>query len=174
MRWRSLIPSEHQEQVAVMQWADSMQHKLPEVRLLFAIPNGGVRPKFKLFKKDGIVTFSPEAAKLKAEGVKAGVPDLFLPVARQEWHGLFIELKRIKNASLSLEQDEWIGKLTAQCYAVAVCRGSEDAINAISGYLMHSTWSPRRSNGSTARDRSGKRQNTSFPVCFAHSGTVTD
>jgi hypothetical protein len=143
MRWPLLTDAEHEEQAAVIRWAESMGRKLPELRLLFAIAHGGMRPRFRFFKNGGVVTFSPAAEKLKAEGVKAGVPVLFLPVARQEWHGLFVAM-RIRSATTSVDQDIWIGALTSQGYAVPFCRGAEDAINAIAGYPTQSTWSPRR------------------------------
>ena len=72
--------TEHDEQAALFQWAELMAAQIPELRLMFAIPNGGHR-------HIGV------ARKLKAEGVKPGVPDIFLPVARNKFHGLFIEMK---------------------------------------------------------------------------------
>ena len=72
--------SEHDEQSAIFEWAALMQGAYPELGLLFAIPNGGKRDK-------------ATAGKLKAEGVKAGVPDMCLPVSNGKYHGLFIELK---------------------------------------------------------------------------------
>ena len=62
--------SEHQEQKALIQWARLNQQRFPELDLLFAIPNGGLR-NIRV------------ARKLKSEGVKPGVSDLFLPVARK-------------------------------------------------------------------------------------------
>ena len=65
-----LTGSEHEEQVALFEWAEWNKRQYPELELMFAIPNGGQRH---------VVV----AKKLKDEGVKAGVPDIFLPVARQ-------------------------------------------------------------------------------------------
>lgn len=76
-----LLPTEAQEQATLFSWAEMQSGRRPELRLLFHIPNGGSRGK-------------AEAARFKMEGVKPGVPDLFLPVPRGPWHGLFIELKR--------------------------------------------------------------------------------
>src|SRR5262245_46077094 len=76
--------SEHVEQVALFKWAARNQGREPLLCLLFAIPNGGKRDK---------VT----AARLKAEGVKAGVPDICLPVARMGYYGFWIEMKVGKN-----------------------------------------------------------------------------
>lgn len=64
-----LLPTEAEEQATLFSWAAMKRGKYPELDLLFHIPNGGSRGK-------------AEAARFKAEGVKPGVPDLFLPVAR--------------------------------------------------------------------------------------------
>ena len=119
---KKLLPKEGQEQAALMSWAQMQSWRWPELSLLFHIPNGGARSK-------------SEAARFKAEGVKAGVPDLFLPVPRGEWHGLFIELKRQAGGRLSDEQKEWIPALQAQGYRVEVCKGWEAAAELLKNYL---------------------------------------
>jgi hypothetical protein len=88
---------------------------------MFHIPNGGSRNKL-------------EAANLKKQGVKAGVPDLFLPISRGGYHGLFIELKYGKNKPTE-KQAEWLKSLNEQGYAVAVCYGCEEASEKILKYL---------------------------------------
>lgn len=113
--------SEHDEQVALFQWAAWAAERLPGIALLHAIPNGG--------KRD-VVT----AARLKAEGVKPGVPDLFLPVARGNFHGFYIELKTATGRTTPA-QEEWIERLRIQGYAVAVCRGWVDAATRLCRYL---------------------------------------
>lgn len=118
----SKIPTEGEEQATLFHWCEMVKGKYPELQLLFHIPNGGERRK-------------SEAARMKAEGVKPGVPDLFLPVARINYHGLFIEMKRRKGGRVSDEQREWIGNLLANGYAVEVCRGWEEAKDAIENYL---------------------------------------
>ena len=70
--------TEHQIQTCVMEWAEGQLIQHPELKMLYAIPNGGAR---------NAIT----GALLKAEGVKPGVPDLCLPVARGKYHGLYIE-----------------------------------------------------------------------------------
>ena len=112
---------EHQEQAALMRWAEYQSKKLPELALLFAIPNGGFRSK-------------ATAGRLKAEGVKAGVPDIFLPVARGEFHGLFIEMKAGRNKPTAT-QSAWLYHLSQQGYKVAVCYGWEAARDMITEYL---------------------------------------
>lgn len=113
-----VIPTEHQEQVMLFRWAEWALHP----NLLYAIPNGG--------KRD-IRT----AAMLKAEGVKPGVPDIFLPIACGGKHGLYIELKRRKGGTVSKAQEAWIRALTAQGYVCSVCHGWEEARAEILRYL---------------------------------------
>ena len=113
--------SEHTEQVALFRWAALAKSRWPELMLLHAIPNGGHR-------------HIQVARRLKAEGVKAGVPDLCLPVARGGWHGLYIELKTA-TGRLSAEQGEWLTALETQGYRVAVCRGWQGAWRVIEEYL---------------------------------------
>ena len=115
---KQVIPTEHQEQCMLFEWAAWR----PELHLMHTIPNGG--------KRD-IRT----AAKLKAEGVKPGVPDIFLPVPRGGKHGLYIELKRRKGGTLSAAQEAWIRALTAQGYVCCVCHGWEAARAEIERYM---------------------------------------
>lgn len=117
------MPTEHEEQRAVIQWAHVHGRAWPELDLLFAIPNGTYTASVKARKK------------AVAEGVRKGVPDLFLPVARGGKHGLFIEMKRRKGGSLEPEQRQWLTWLAAQGYATHRCNGSDEAIQVISDYL---------------------------------------
>ena len=111
--------SQHQE--ALFRRALLQRRYYPELDLLFHIPNGGSRhPK--------------EAANLKRQGVKAGVPDLLLPVARGKYHGLFIELKVGKNKPTD-KQEGWMNALSDEGYAVRVCYGWETAKETITQYL---------------------------------------
>ncbi len=111
------VDHEHQEQVKLFEWASY----IPELELLFAIPNGGARH---------IVV----AKKLKAEGVKAGVPDICLPVPTADYNGLFIELKA-KGGALSENQLWWIGRLNTIGYKAVKCNGFEEAKQVILDYL---------------------------------------
>ena len=115
-------PTEEQEQAAVFEWITLMRNQFPELDLCFHIPNGGLRS----------VT---EAVRFKRTGVKAGVPDLFLPVPRGGFHGLFIELKRRKGGRVSDEQKAWIEALEKQMYRAVVCNGSEEACDMLYKYL---------------------------------------
>lgn len=115
-------PTEHQEAVALMEAVRLNEGRYPELRMLFAVPNGGDRHK-------------ATAAKLKAEGVKPGVPDYVLPVARGEYHGLVIELKRRKGGQLSGEQEQCIEAFRAQGWRAEVCKGWTQALAVLSDYL---------------------------------------
>lgn len=115
-------PTESQEQKTLFEICEIQKHKYPELAMLFHIPNGG--------KRDAVT-----AAKLKAEGVKPGVPDLFLPVPRGKYHGLFIELKRQSSGRLSETQRNWCRDLTYQGYAVRVCKGAAAAMRTLEEYI---------------------------------------
>ena len=116
-------PTEHDEQCALFQWAELNEGALPELALLFAVPNGGYRPM-------------TTAAQLKAEGVKAGVPDVCLPVARGRFHGLWLELKRADHSNHATQlQEEWITRLRHYGHMVVVAYGAQEAIDAIQNYL---------------------------------------
>ena len=118
----SPIPTESAEQQLLFQWARMQSGKYPELTLLYHIPNEGKRSH-----KPG--------ARMKAEGLKTGVPDICLPVARGGHHGLYIELKRVKNSRVTVAQMAWIEALTRQGYVAAVCRGADEAIELITRYL---------------------------------------
>lgn len=75
-----------------------------------------------------------EAVNLKRQGVKAGVPDICLPVARGQYHGLYIELKYGNNKP-SQKQLEWIAGLRAEGFAACVCYGWRKAADVITYYL---------------------------------------
>lgn len=118
----SPIPTESAEQQLLFQWARMQSGKYQELTLLYHIPNEGKRSH-----KTG--------ARMKAEGLKTGVPDICLPVARGGHHGLYIELKRVKNSRVTVAQMAWIEALTRQGYVAAVCRGADEAIELITRYL---------------------------------------
>ena len=113
---------EYQEQRTLFELCFALKARYPEVSLLFHIPNGGRRD-------------AAEAANLKRQGVKPGVPDLFLPVARGGYHGLFIELKRRDGGRLSDYQKRWLHLLQRQGYAAVVCHGAKETADTIICYL---------------------------------------
>lgn len=90
--------------------------------VLFAIPNGGLRS-------------AREAMRLRAEGVVAGVPDLFLAYASGPYHGLFIEMKRGKKGRVEEHQSDMHVVLETQGYCVLVCRTLEEFIQSVTWYF---------------------------------------
>ena len=113
--------TEHAHQVALMCWAAMHFTTYPKLEKLFAIPNGGER---------NIAV----ASRLKAEGVKSGVPDLFLPVARHGFHGLFIEMKKPKG-TIGPNQPKWEAYVKEEGYAHLYAYHWEQAASALEWYL---------------------------------------
>ncbi len=118
---------EDAEAVALIRWRNLHAKKYPELALLFAIPNGGRRnPR--------------EAARLKAQGVQAGVSDYFLPVDRDEFpdqrgpNGLWLELKAGAGKPTP-SQVQWQRLMREQGYAAEVCVGWIAAARCIADYL---------------------------------------
>lgn len=99
---------------------------------IFAIPNGGKRDKIA-------------AGKLKAEGVKPGVPDIFVPITTPKYAGLFIEMKRDKSTGktkgrvASKTQSPYHDYLKSAQYAVAVCYTWREAVATLKTY-MNGEW----------------------------------
>lgn len=107
---------EASEQQAVVEWC--AWKRIP----VFHIPNGGWRHKHTAYQ-------------LKRQGVKPGVPDLFVPIAAGGKHGLFVEMKAEGGGRTSQAQREWIRTLREQGYRAEVCHGAGAAIAVIEGYL---------------------------------------
>lgn len=116
------VASESVEQQCLFRWAAYNLAAHPELRLLYHIPNEGLRSR---------VT----GGRMVAEGLKKGVPDICLPVGRGPYHGLYIELKRVRGGALTPEQDEWLEALRAQGYLAVMREGWEAAAEEILSYL---------------------------------------
>lgn len=124
---RRLRASEHDEQCVVVQWWDMVcgTYQLPPCAL-FAIPNANkllsqAKNRFSLLKH------------MQAEGVRSGIPDLFLAIPRLDQGGLFIEMKT-KTGQTGDSQVDVIGYLTPM-YQVKVCYSADEAIAEIKRYL---------------------------------------
>jgi hypothetical protein len=118
--------TEHQEQVALIQWF-RLQHK-KYAKCLFSIPNGAHLAgdaRLRAIKMNN----------LKASGLVPGVSDLFLMIPKGGWHGLFIELK-VKGGKVSESQKEFMGLATLMGYQAVVCYGFESAKLEITKYLQ--------------------------------------
>ena len=115
--------TEHAEQRAFFAWLMLMENRgvVPRAGMAYAVPNGG--------KRDAIT-----AARLKAEGVKSGVPDVCWPVPFGRFAGLYIELK-IAGGQVSSSQEEWHRNLREVGHAVAVCYGWRAARECLLAYI---------------------------------------
>ena len=115
------VTKEDDNQELIFNWCRGHEEKYPELKLLHHIPNEGFRTK-------------AYAVALQRRGVKAGVPDMFLPVPRGSFHGLYIELKVGKNKPTE-KQLWWLDQLTKQGYMAVVRYGFRAAIETIENYL---------------------------------------
>ena len=124
-------PSEHEEQSVVVEWAGEMVRwkKYPELAGLFAIPNG--------VKYSGDYRNRAQwAAKMRAEGLRAGFPDLCLPIARRGFNSLFIEMKSLRKGAVETEEQvEWIRWLNDHGNHAVVCKGAKVAIEKLLWYV---------------------------------------
>lgn len=116
-------PTEEQEQAALFKWADLMRVRYPELQLMFHIPNEGAR---------GLIG----GARQKEQGLKSGVPDIFIPVARGKYHGMFVEMKRSDGGTESKNQKKWRDALREQGYNSVVCHGWDKARELIEYYMQ--------------------------------------
>ena len=113
---------EHDEQVKLFQWAEQNLDRWDGVLWdMFSIPNAGKRSK-------------RVGAYMVAEGLKAGIPDLFLPVPVGTYPGLFIEMK-VNGNRPSAEQVKRIGRLRLRGYRVVVAYSASEAQGWIELYL---------------------------------------
>ncbi len=113
-------PTEHDLQVQCLRWLHAAYRDV----LCYAIPNGAYTTK-------------TTARKLVAEGVCHGIPDLCIPIGRNGYHALYIEMKNGKAGRLSEHQKEIIPRLQAFGNKVVVCRTFEDFRREIREYLTH-------------------------------------
>jgi len=130
--------TEHAHQAALICWASTHPVWKQQLRWMFAIPNGGDRNR-------------AVASRLKAEGVKSGVVDVFLPVPVRWskldnvhddcfYHGLWIEMKKPdqknkKNGGMSDNQVEFMGAMDACGYKCVLCHSWLEASAEIEKYL---------------------------------------
>ena len=124
------IPSEHQEQTELFHALAVWATENPLAGLAYAVPNGGHRAQ-------------KVANMLRDEGVKPGVPDVFWPVPRGRYHGMYLELKRrahrneagrLVKPQPSAKQRQWMDALRAQSYFVVVAWGCDQALEWMRHY----------------------------------------
>ena len=116
---------EHNEQVVFFNRLRSLAVNDPRyadaVDSTFAIPNGGGRSK-------------REAGRLKAEGVRAGVSDIFVALPVSGRAGLWIEMKSLTGKP-SREQSDWITSRISLGYEGAITRGADEAMKVWRAYV---------------------------------------
>ena len=114
------LESAHQQQV--IEWARmaSRSAKYPMLELLHCSLNG-----VKLTKTQAVIA--------KSQGMLSGVPDLFLPVTRGKYHGLYIEMKHGSN-TLTDNQKKFLQNAANVGFAVSVCYSAQEAIKRIEDY----------------------------------------
>ena len=120
MSMANMKRSETTEQMGLFRWANNHVHVLPELRWMYHVPNEGKRTNGNI---------------LKAAGLKSGVPDICLPIPRNGFHGLYIEMKYGKNKATK-EQKEYLAALDEYAYKTAICYGAQEAMETIVDYLQ--------------------------------------
>lgn len=100
---------------------EAMTPKHPILKFMAHVPNGGARS-------------AGEGGKLKAMGVRKGIPDFILPKHRGRWSGLAIEIKS-KDGKLSPDQCEWMQSFFEEGYLTSVCRTVDDFERLVLAYL---------------------------------------
>ena len=112
--------SEHVEQREFVQWVRQMTpHRI------FAIPNGGSRG-------------ASQGARLKAEGVSAGVPDLYIPALH-----LWCEMKIVGGKTSPVQRD-WHDYLRAIGDPVVVAYSRDEAIDTVTMAMLKRNEIPGR------------------------------
>ena len=117
-----MTATEHDEQVTLFDLLKKNKKKHPEFADIHSIPNGA---------RVGWTT----AKKLKKEGLKKGIPDIFVPYSRMDYHGLYIEMKRSKpKGQIKPHQMERMESLASYGHLVYTCWGDESAWEIIKAY----------------------------------------
>lgn len=119
MATQKLHRSEAIEQAVLFQWAAY----IPELENMYAVPNGGSR-------------HPAEAANLKRQGVRSGVPDICLALPKGKYHGMYIEMKVGRNKTTD-NQKNWLSRLAKAGYYTVVCYGFDEARKEILAYLKN-------------------------------------
>lgn len=130
--------TEAAHQTALFAWAALNVNKWPELRWLHHIPNGGSRG-------NDVKSRAIRGGQLKAQGVKAGVADVCLPVKRGSYSGLYIEMKKPSEkpkregskGGVSNDQAEFGAFVKTQCFGWCVCYSWNEASEIIEQYLNY-------------------------------------
>lgn len=110
------------EQQAVIEWCEVMSRQFPELKTIYHIPNEGKRSRIG-------------GADLKKAGLKPGVPDLCLPIARGGWNALYIEMKKDRTCKCTKDQIDFQALLAHQGNFCCIAYGFDEAVCCIKKYL---------------------------------------
>jgi len=116
-----LSPSESSIQQAYFQWVRIKERSDYRYEAIYAIPNAGLRTK-------------QNGSRMKAEGMKAGIPDIFISVPISNYAGLYIELKK-EGGKLSQTQKSMLGLFNRLGYKTLVCYSLKELIEATEKYM---------------------------------------
>lgn len=120
-RMPSLVPTEKQEHLAFMDWVRMQPNALIRAAIIH-IPNQANHDA-----RYGRV--------LKQMGLRAGVSDFFLPIPRNNYSGLWLELKRVSGGRENISQKNWIDLMRSLAYRAEFAYGAEHAINLVKEYM---------------------------------------
>jgi hypothetical protein len=123
-----LNTDEHTEQALVIEWARSHVKEHPCLAWLHSSMNGIPLSGSKM-TRGKIMNY------MKAEGATKGIPDLFLPVARRGFHGIYLEMKRVYDGELTPEQKKFLSFAKEEGYLALQCRGHKAGIANLRWYL---------------------------------------
>ena len=122
---------EQKEQEALFRWRDLVRStgRYPGIGTMFAIPNGA-------HLQGNDARRAAQWSRLRRAGARSGVSDVFLPVARNGRHGLWIEMKAPKphDAPVTKDQTAWITEMREEGYEAHVAYGWSEAIGIINRY----------------------------------------
>lgn len=126
----------HEEDDIQAEFFDKVKIFFPNLpdKLLFAVPNGGKREVKTVKTKKGVCTFSPEAARLKKQGVKSGVSDVILLIPRKGFASLCMEFKTDTGIQ-SDEQKEFQRQAESCGSKYVIVRSVASAIETVKDYL---------------------------------------
>ena len=128
------LPTESEEQQAVMKWAAAASGRWPELRLLYHVP----------MRASGAWPLADDCARKAKERRTRSLPAVGTrPIPR-----IYIEMKRTQGSKTTPEQKEWLAALEAEGYQTALCRGADAAIEIITDYLAL----PKARNGGDGND----------------------
>ncbi len=128
VRANPTMPTEDEEQTALIRIAKLHEARYPALKRLHSIPNaGGLKGGYQ--SNRGLVMG------LTRKGMRKGVSDLFLACARGGYHGLYIEMKRRDGGERSAEQEAWVSDCITEGYRAVFCDGCDAAWEVLCEYL---------------------------------------